>query len=166
MNLEMRDSSMYASIFMSSYSCSFISSPSSCHFNKPSQVRCLRLVGCHNISVEGLSEVAAKLPLLEDLEISNGPVSKEPLEAVGRCSPLLKSLKFNSHGYRRPRIECDEEAIAIAENMSELRHLQLFGNKLTNDGLKAILDGCHHLESLDLRQCFNVTLTGNLERCA
>ncbi|KAF5471844.1 hypothetical protein F2P56_008609 [Juglans regia] len=51
--------------------------------------------------------------------------------------------------------------------MSELRHLQLFGNKLTNDGFKAILDGCHHLESLDLRQCFNVNLTGNLgRRCA
>ncbi|KAG2684676.1 hypothetical protein I3843_10G084100 [Carya illinoinensis] len=129
-----------------------------------SQVKRLRLVCCYNISVEGLSEVAAKLPLLEDLEISYGPLSKEPLEAVGRCCPLLKSLKFNSQGYRRPRIECDEEAIAIAENMTELRHLQLFGNKLTNDGLKAVLDGCHHLESLDLRQCFNVTLTGNLGR--
>lgn len=51
--------------------------------------------------------------------------------------------------------------------MPELRQLQLFGNKLTNDGLQAILDGCPHLESLDLRQCFNVTLTGNLgRRCA
>ncbi|XP_041027034.1 putative F-box/LRR-repeat protein 23 [Juglans microcarpa x Juglans regia] len=132
-----------------------------------SQVRRLRLVCCYKISGKGLSEVAAKLPLLEDLEILYGLLSKEPLEAVGRCCPLLKSLKFNSQGYRRPRIECDEEAIAIAENMTELRHLQLFGNKLTNDGLKAILDGCHHLESLDLRQCFNVNLTGNLgRRCA
>jgi hypothetical protein len=51
--------------------------------------------------------------------------------------------------------------------MSELHHLQLFGNKLTNDGLQSILDGCPHLESLYLRQCFNVTLAGNLgRRCA
>lgn len=48
--------------------------------------------------------------------------------------------------------------------MPELRHLQLFGNKLTNDGLQTILDGCPHLESLDLRQCYNVTLGGNLEK--
>ncbi|KAG2684675.1 hypothetical protein I3760_10G085900 [Carya illinoinensis] len=132
-----------------------------------SQVRRLRLVRCYKISIKGFSEVAAKLPLLEDLAISYCPLSEELLEAVGRCCPLLKSLKFNNLGYRSPPIECDDEAIAIAENMTELRHLQLFGNTLTNDGLKAILDGCHHLESLDLRQCFSVTLTGNLKRrCA
>jgi hypothetical protein len=51
--------------------------------------------------------------------------------------------------------------------MPELRSLQLFGDKLTNDGLQAILDGCPHLESLDLRQCFNVILAGDLgKRCA
>ncbi|KAI3832346.1 hypothetical protein MKX03_003082, partial [Papaver bracteatum] len=37
-----------------------------------------------------------------------------------------------------------------------------FGNKLTNVGLKTILDGCLHLESVDLRQCFNVSLEGDL----
>ena len=38
---------------------------------------------------------------------------------------------------------------------------------MTNDGLQAILDGCPHLESLDLRKCFNVTLSRNLGiRCA
>jgi len=114
-----------------------------------------------------LSEVAAKLSLLEELAISHCSLSKEALKAVGRCCPLLKSLKFNNEGYRTPHIECDEEALAIAKNMPGLRHLQLFGNKLTNDGVQAILDGCPHLESLDLRQCFNVTLTGNLgRRCA
>jgi hypothetical protein len=111
-----------------------------------------------------LSEVAAKLPLLEELAISHCSLSKEALKAVGRCCPLLKSLKFNSEVYRIPHIECDEEALAIAKNMPGLRRLQLFGNKLTNDGVQAILDGCPHLESLDLRQCFNVNLVGNLER--
>ncbi|XP_062163008.1 putative F-box/LRR-repeat protein 23 [Alnus glutinosa] len=130
-----------------------------------SQLKRLRLVRCHDISDEGLSEVAAKLPLLEELDISySSSLSKEALEAVGRCCPYLKSLKFNS---RRLYLESDEEALAIAENISELRHLQLFGNKLTNDGLQAILDGCPHLESLDLRQCLNVSLAGNLgRRCA
>jgi len=114
-----------------------------------------------------LSEVATKLPLLEELAITHCSLSKEALQAVDRCCPLLKSLKFIRQRYRTPHVECDEETLAIAENMSELPHVQLFGNKLTNDGLQAILDGCPHLESLDLRQCFNVNLAGNLgSRCA
>ncbi|KAG2688855.1 hypothetical protein I3843_09G113300 [Carya illinoinensis] len=133
-----------------------------------SRLRRLRLVSCDSISEEGLSEAAAKLPLLEELNISFCyPWTKEPLEVVGRCCPLLKSLKWNSNCYRRPYIECDEEALAIAENMPKLRQLQLFKNKLTNVGLLAILDGCPHLESLDLRRCLNVVLTGSLgRRCA
>ncbi|KAB1222722.1 F-box protein SKIP19 [Morella rubra] len=132
-----------------------------------SQLRRLRLVCCYSISDEGLSEAAEKLPLLEELDFSYCSLSKESLEAVGRCCPLLKSLKFNNQGYRRPRMECDEDALAIAGSMPELRHLQLFGNKLTDDGLLAILGGCPKIESLDLRQCFNVTLTGDLgRRCA
>ncbi|XP_062162614.1 putative F-box/LRR-repeat protein 23 isoform X2 [Alnus glutinosa] len=120
---------------------------------------------CYHISDKGLSEVAAKLPLLEELVISYCFLSKEALEAVGRCCSHLKSLKFNSRELWH--LKYDEEALAIAQNMSELRRLQLFGNKLTNDGLQAILDGCPHLESLDLRECFNVSLAGNLgKRCS
>ncbi|CAK9181171.1 unnamed protein product [Ilex paraguariensis] len=48
--------------------------------------------------------------------------------------------------------------------MHELRHLQLFGNNLTNDGLQAILSDCPHLVSLDLRQCFSISLAGNSVR--
>ncbi|KAL6216791.1 hypothetical protein ACLB2K_010009 [Fragaria x ananassa] len=51
--------------------------------------------------------------------------------------------------------------------MGGLRHLQLFGNKLTNDGLRYILDSCPHLCSLDLRHCFILYLDGELGRlCA
>ena len=137
------------------------------HFCSTSQLRRLRLACCYSVSDEGLSEASAKFPLLEELELSLCSLSKESLEVVGRCCPLLKSLKLNQQGFRRPHIECDEEVLAIAENMPGLRHLQLIGNKLTNDGLQAILDGCPHLELLDLRKCFNVTLSGNLgKRCA
>ncbi|CAK9142853.1 unnamed protein product [Ilex paraguariensis] len=132
--------------------------------NRSSQLSRLRLVCCHNVSSEGLSEAVKRLPLLEELHLYYTSIAKESIEAVGRCCPLLKSFKLNNQGSRRPHIDCDEEALAIARNMPALCHLQLFGNKMTNDGLQAILDGCPHLESLDLRQCFNVTLTGNLGR--
>lgn len=98
--------------------------------------------------------------MLEDLEISFGSFDVETLETLGQCRPLLKSLKLNRQFYRR--VECDKGALAIAENMPNLRHLQIFGNSLTNRGLEAILDGCPDLESLDLRQCFNLNLAGQL----
>ncbi|KAJ7969049.1 F-box protein [Quillaja saponaria] len=135
--------------------------------NSSSHLRRLRLVCCYYISDEGLIEIVAKLPLLEELDISIHNLSKEPLEVVGRCCPLLKSVKLNNQGYQHPSYEDDGDAFAIAQNMSKLRHLQIFGNKLTNYGLQAILDGCPHLESLDLRQCFNVSLEGDLGKiCA
>ncbi|XP_075667599.1 F-box protein SKIP19-like [Castanea sativa] len=131
-----------------------------------SQLRRLRLVCCDSISEKALREAAAKLPLLDELGITLFLLPKESLEAVGHCCPLLKSLKWNQKWDAADK-ECDEEAVAIAKNMPELHHLQLIGNQLTNDGLQAILDGCPHLESLDLRRCFNVTLSGNLgRRCA
>jgi hypothetical protein len=151
----------YLLIIAGSFFCHFLS----WYFNSSSQIKRLQLVGCYGISDEGLSGVAAKLPLLEELAISYCPLSTFALKDVGRSCPLLKSLKFNGAGLRYGEI--DAEALAIAENMSELRCLQLFGNMLTDDGLQAILDGCPHLESLDLRECFSISFAGNLERrCA
>ena len=130
-------------------------------------LRRLRVLQCDNITDEAWCEVAKKLPWLEELDISICHVSKVTLEAIGRNCSLLKSLKFNLEAFRHPHIEYDDEALAIAQTMPELRHLHLLGNKLTNAGLLAILDGCPHLESLDLRGCFNVNLGGRLgRRCA
>ncbi|OEL37199.1 hypothetical protein BAE44_0001782 [Dichanthelium oligosanthes] len=51
--------------------------------------------------------------------------------------------------------------------ITELRSLHLFGNSLTNAGLRAILDNCPHLEALDIRHCFNVKVDDALQaRCA
>ncbi|CAK9321245.1 unnamed protein product [Citrullus colocynthis] len=124
------------------------------------QLSRLRLVYCNRISDEGLIEAVSKLPLLEDLELSFCSFDMETLETLGQSCPGLKSLKLNRQFYRR--VECDIAALAIAENMPNLRHLQIFGNSLTNRGLEAILDGCPDLESLDLRQCFNLNLAGQL----
>ncbi|GLT85706.1 hypothetical protein SLE2022_038870 [Rubroshorea leprosula] len=134
--------------------------------DRSSGLRRLRIACCSCISDEGLREAASKLTLLEELEITYccPYISADALEVVGRCCPRLKSFKFNKKVYMRPHIESDEDAQVIAQNMHELRHLQLLGNKLTNCGLQAILDGCPHLQSLDLRQCFNVILRGDLEK--
>ncbi|KAJ6770337.1 hypothetical protein OIU79_021062 [Salix purpurea] len=132
--------------------------------DRSTQLKSLRLVFCKTISDEGLIAAAAKMPSLEELDLSYCSFSKAALEKIGHCCPLLRSFKLNTTRYRYPCIECDEEAIAVAESMPGLRHLQMFGNKLTNQGLQAILDACPSLESLDLRRCFNVILEGKMER--
>ncbi|XP_010418996.1 PREDICTED: putative F-box protein At4g05475 [Camelina sativa] len=128
-----------------------------------------------SISNKGLVNAIEKHPLLETLEVSH-PTLKLNLKAIGHACPQLKTLKLNSSGsdilgiyelnYGTFGIDCDDEydALAIAESMPELRHLQLLGDRLTASGLNAILDGCPHLEHLDLRMCFNINMVGNLEK--
>ncbi|KAL6269334.1 hypothetical protein ACE6H2_026245 [Prunus campanulata] len=141
-------------------------------------IRRLRLVSCDMIFDEGLGKVASKLTMLEELEISLCNFSCTSLQVVGRSCPLLKSFKFNRSNlsddaigvfnyYDENPLRKDDEAFAIAGTMNGLHHLQLFANRLTNDGLMKILDCCPHLESLDLRHCFNLNLKGALgKRCA
>ncbi|KAL5577320.1 hypothetical protein UlMin_019019 [Ulmus minor] len=138
-----------------------------------SQIKHLRLACCYHISDEGLVKALAKLPLLEELELTHCSFSVEPLEAVGHFCRNLKSLKLNYKMYRSFSIQPDEEAEyneeanAIAKNMPALRNLQLIGNCMTNMGLQAILDGCPHLESLDLRRCLHLNLKEGLgKKCA
>ncbi|CAH8383948.1 unnamed protein product [Eruca vesicaria subsp. sativa] len=145
-----------------------------CHFatdsllsyvaDSSSNLRSLKVAKCYEITSEGLMEAVSKLKLLEELEVSYCSVSGESLKVIGKSCPNLKTLKKNCVGYRRPRDECDDVALAIAESMPGLRHLQVFGDRLTDAGLNAILDGCPNLEHLDLRQCFNVNLVGDLEK--
>ncbi|KAK8662008.1 hypothetical protein V6N13_091596 [Hibiscus sabdariffa] len=122
----------------------------------------LRLFVCYDISEDTLGEVALKLPCLEELEVSICYIAEHSLKTIGRNCPLLKSLKYN-HRHSED-YACDDHALAIAQSMPELCRLELLGNALTNEGLQAILDGCRHLEYLDLRQCFNVHLGEDLEK--
>lgn len=128
--------------------------------DRSSHLKRLRLVRCYGMTDDSLITEAMKLQQLEELELSYCSFSRKALVAVGCSCPRLKSFKLNNQGYRSKSsfMDGDEEVLAIAETMHDLRHLQLFGNQLTNIGLQAILDGCPHLESLDLRQCFNLNL--------
>ncbi|MED6169118.1 hypothetical protein PIB30_018457 [Stylosanthes scabra] len=131
------------------------------------KLRRLRLVLCfYNISDEGLLEIAERLPMLEELDITLcRNVSSVALEAIGRGCPLLKSLKYNDNDCYYYRGGNEEAAfVIIAQNMPNLRHLQLVNNYLNNSGISAILDGCPHLESLDLRRGGTVELEGELRR--
>ncbi|VFQ74871.1 unnamed protein product [Cuscuta campestris] len=127
---------------------------------RASKLRRLRLVSCYCVSNESLSEAATQLPSLQDLEIHLSDLSTECIKAIGRSCPLLKSFTYNKCKF--PTASSDNEAIAVAENMQGLHRLSLLGNTMTLKGVQAILDGCPHLESLDLRRCFHVILARDL----
>jgi len=93
-------------------------------------------------------------------------ITEEDIESVGRYCPLLKSFTLNASkcttiGYSLSPDDC--QALAISRSMPELWHLALILNPLTEVGLQAILDGCPHLVSLDLRYC-NIDLEGDIGR--
>ncbi|CAK9321246.1 unnamed protein product [Citrullus colocynthis] len=101
------------------------------------------------------------------LQLELGGAAELTLRTIGQCCPLLKLLKLNKQLWKVRRVASDKRAVAMAETMPKLRHLQICGNGLTDRGLQAILDGCPDLESLDLRQCFNLNLAGQLrQKCA
>ncbi|XP_076924898.1 putative F-box/LRR-repeat protein 22 [Bidens hawaiensis] len=114
------------------------------------------------------SEAFKNLPLLEELSLAGSYLLPKDIEVTGRYCPLLKTLKVNSKQYG---VLCEnddnEAALAIGKNLPQLTHLQLVRNSIENIGLEAILDGCCHLESLDLRGCVKLDLKGDLgERCS
>ncbi|KAI3954346.1 hypothetical protein MKW92_039333 [Papaver armeniacum] len=129
--------------------------------DKFGSLRCLRLKSCDVVSGEALMAMVEKSVMLEELEICHCyMVSMGILETIGKTCPRLKSFRLtydsSTCSYRwgdpTPLLD-DYDAKAIAKTMPQLRHLLLSMFELTNHGLKAILDGCLHLQSLDLSQC-------------
>ncbi|OIT37822.1 PREDICTED: putative F-box/LRR-repeat protein 23 [Nicotiana attenuata] len=129
---------------------------------RSSQLRYLRFVKCYYILDGCLAAAVKNFPLLEELHIYFSDINKDHIEVIGHSCPQLKSFTLNARGFRG--YQYDDEALAVARSMPELRHLSLFGNVLTNEGLRAILHGCPHLQSLDLRHCYNIKLKRDLRR--
>ncbi|KAM3266486.1 putative F-box/LRR-repeat protein 22 [Capsicum annuum] len=103
--------------------------------------------------------VVKKLPLLEELSLTNTDITPKGIEALGLSCPRLKSFELNNICCSvKPGNQRNVEALAISKSLPALSHLHLIRNSMTNIGLEAILDGCPNLESLDLRGCFNVSL--------
>lgn len=148
--------------------------------NRSSHLRRLTLAICDEISETTLAEAVRKLPQLEELHlIMVQSVHAKDVETIGISCPLLKSFTFNDYWRKHSEYSdfsedeethgqcCNEYALAIGKTMPNLRHLRLVANRMKNEGLQAVLDGCPHLESLDLRQCFGLDLHGVLgKKCS
>ncbi|XP_071690194.1 putative F-box/LRR-repeat protein 9 [Rutidosis leptorrhynchoides] len=135
--------------------------------DRASQLKRLEVIWCFGELYGEWSVYFKKFPLLEELSIETTDIGPDDIEAAGRYCPLLKTLKVNQRFYKWSNLDKDDEesvqmlnetAIAIGKYLHDLSYLQLIGNSMTNIGLQAILDGCTHLESLDMRQCLYVDL--------
>ncbi|CAI9262590.1 unnamed protein product [Lactuca saligna] len=127
---------------------------------RSSNLKCLSLTNCFHMTGSGLSQAVRKLARLEKLHICLIDINEGDIEVIGKNCPQLKSFKMCKPF--RGRFKCDYHAFAIAYYMPQLSHLELFDIEMTNDGLEAILYGCPHLPSLDVRMCDNLDLGGNL----
>ncbi|CAJ2643963.1 unnamed protein product [Trifolium pratense] len=138
-----------------------------CIAQSASNLRCMQLVECFQISDKGFIDAVRKLPKLEEVRISLCDLSSNSLEALGRSCPLLKVLRYARPLYVSSIGKEDHLALAISETMSKLCYLDIQGTSITNIGLLAILDGCPLLEYLDIDECFHLkNLSNNLrKRC-
>ncbi|KAG8058811.1 hypothetical protein GUJ93_ZPchr0002g24411 [Zizania palustris] len=136
--------------------------------SRASSLKSLKLVLCLGISKEGLTEALKGLPHLEELDITFCSfLYGDVCQSIGKASPQLKCFRLNRIGPVQMFYGVDTEALGIANSMHDLRELQLIGNRLTNDGLISIIDHCLHLESVDVRRCYNVQMDDALKsKCA
>ncbi|GKC91197.1 putative F-box/LRR-repeat protein 23 [Tanacetum coccineum] len=131
--------------------------------DRSSQLRRLTIALSYDaISDEGFTKALKKLPLLEEITVYNTIFSHTNIEALGSYCLLLKTLKLHGTFITRG----DELPEVIVQNLPQLRHLELIWLDLSDSGLRAILDGCRHLQLLDLRMCEPIKLKGELrKRC-
>jgi hypothetical protein len=131
-------------------------------------LKILHLTSCFTVLNEAFVEAINKFPLLEELKLSacENIGGRATYEAVGKACRNLKHLEVGKYmpspcGFAIDHVDnsdCDE-ARGIA-TMHGLRSLKIYHNKLNNKALAATLDNCPHLESLDLKWCFNILVDG------
>jgi len=138
--------------------------------DRSASLKTLSLISCHEVSNKGFTELVKKSPLLEDLSLELCPKigGRSVYESTGKACPRLRRFRLRRECFRfslnYPRRVA--EALGIAA-MSGLRSLTLTSSNITNDELVAILDGCPHLETLCLRDCYKVIADADLRaKCA
>ncbi|XP_047949575.1 putative F-box/LRR-repeat protein 23 [Salvia hispanica] len=143
---------------------------------RSSQLRCLTLERYFGRDHVAWTDAIKKFTQLEELHYIMMPeFDIKDFETIGTSCPMLKSFTYNESWCEQSEEEDDiddgvrfsiQYGVAIGKTMPNLRHLRIWALETRNEGLEAILNGCPHLESLDLRRCYGLDLEGDLgKRC-
>lgn len=112
------------------------------------------------ISDSVVEQAAARFSSLTYLDLSyckniGGPA----LEAIGKHCKNLRVLCRNMHPLELIDKLCqNDEAVAIANTMPKLKHLEIAYLLIGTEAVLNILMSCPELELLDVRGCWNVKL--------
>ncbi|XP_054815812.1 F-box protein FBW2-like [Prosopis cineraria] len=110
--------------------------------------------GC-NISDSMMEEIAGRLSSITFLDVSNClNLTANGIEVIGKNCKLLERFCRNmneNHWVSADKPSQDDEALAIAATMPNLKHLEMTNHVITSDGVRRILCACPKLEFLDLR---------------
>ncbi|WVZ94626.1 hypothetical protein U9M48_040495 [Paspalum notatum var. saurae] len=137
------------------------------HAHRSPGLKGLVLISCDGVSNNGFTELVTRCPLLQDLHIvfCDHVGGCDVYETTGRACAPLKSFLLRKRPWRLSTHLSAGEVLGIAA-MHELRSLTL-NDDVTNDELASILDGCPHLEFLDLSDCYGIVVDDALmARCA
>ncbi|KAL3630193.1 hypothetical protein CASFOL_023177 [Castilleja foliolosa] len=86
-------------------------------------------------------------------------IGAQGLETIGKNCKSLTSLRRIMHPLEvMNKLSQDDEALAIAATMPRLKHLEIAYLLVDTSSIVEILKNCEHLELLDVRGCWNVSL--------
>ncbi|XP_028776335.1 F-box protein FBW2-like [Neltuma alba] len=121
---------------------------------------CLRtlVIPESKISDSIIEQIAGRLSLVTFLDVSYCMnMGAFGLELIGKNCKLLekphREMDQYDTGDEPPR---DDEAMAIAFTMPNLKHLDIGGHSMTTEGVRKILGACSRLEYLRLWHCSKV----------
>nr|GEW11155.1 hypothetical protein [Tanacetum cinerariifolium] len=110
--------------------------------DRSSNLRHLEAGWCYKDIYNDWSDALKKFAFLEELSLYEISISEEAIKTAGRYFLMLRTLKVNNRAKK-------------------------FSDTLSDIVLKAILDSCRHLELLDLCDCLNIDLRGDMmKRCS
>lgn len=124
-----------------------------------------------NVTDKMVAKHAGSLSTITDLDISNcSEITYKGIETLGQhCKSLFllkRNMPFLDSESAHHGKAVEDEAMAVANTMPRLVHLELAYGRFSDRGLDAILTKCKDLQHLDIQGCTNLNFDGDLElRC-
>jgi len=136
--------------------CSGVNDAGLQYLSKCSELLCLKLGLCTNISVKGLSHIASNCTKIRELDLYRcTEIGDDEVAALSSGCKKLKKLNLSYCN------EVTDRGLQYLSQVEELSDLELRGLvNITGVGLTALAAGCKRLSELDLKHCENINDSG------